>query len=185
MVQESVAAGADLVTFSGDKLLGGPQAGIIVGRRDLIGQLRRHPLARALRVDKSTIAGLAATLHSYLRGTALQEIPVWKLISTPLIDLQARAQAIATALNAVGIPARATDCAGAVGGGSLPGVTQPSAGVLLTPATENATALARRLRMADPPVVARIVDEQVLCDLRSVFPTEDAVLIKVLREVWR
>ncbi len=185
MVQESVAAGADLVTFSGDKLLGGPQAGIIVGRRDLIGQLRRHPLARALRVDKSTIAGLAATLHSYLRGTALQEIPVWKLISTPLIDLQARAQAIATALNAVGIPARATDCAGAIGGGSLPGVTQPSAGVLLTPATENATALARRLRMADPPVVARIVDEQVLCDLRSVFPTEDAVLINVLREVWR
>lgn len=184
-VQESIAAGADLVTFSGDKLLGGPQAGIIVGRRELIARLRRHPLARALRVDKCTIAGLTATLHSYLRGTALREIPVWQLISTPLSALQARAERIAGALRAAGIPAQMVDCASAIGGGSLPGATQPSAGVALPPVGCGATVLAHRLRMANPPVITRIVDDQVLCDLRSVFPHEDTTLINVVREVWQ
>lgn len=179
-VQASVAAGADLVTFSGDKLLGGPQAGIIAGRRDLVGQLRRHPLARALRVDKGTIAGLAATLHSYLRGAALREIPVWQLISTPVAELQRRAEAMAATLVAAGLSARAIACESAIGGGSLPGATQPSAGVALVPATGTATALAARLRAGDPPVVARIVDEQVVCDLRSVFPAEDATLSEAL-----
>ncbi|OAN45474.1 L-seryl-tRNA(Sec) selenium transferase [Chloroflexus islandicus] len=184
-VQASVAAGADLVTFSGDKLLGGPQAGIIVGRRDLVGQLRRHPLARALRVDKSTIAGLAATLHSYLRGAALREIPVWQLISTPVTALQQRAEAMAATLVAASLPARAIACESAIGGGSLPGATQPSFGVALTPASSNATALAARLRAGDPPVVARIVDEQVVCDLRSVFPAEDATLAAALIAAYR
>ncbi|WP_298817735.1 L-seryl-tRNA(Sec) selenium transferase [Chloroflexus sp.] len=184
-VQESVAAGADLVTFSGDKLLGGPQAGIIVGRRDLVSKLRRHPLARALRIDKSTIAGLAATLYSYLRGTALREIPVWQLISTPLADLQQRAETLAIRLNAAGIPACAVACESAVGGGSLPGATQPSAGVAISPVVGNATELASRLRAGRPPVVARIVDKQVLCDLRSVFPGEDEMLATALMNAWQ
>lgn len=184
-VQASVAAGADLVTFSGDKLLGGPQAGIIVGRRDLVGQLRRHPLARALRVDKCTIAGLAATLHSYLRGAALREIPVWQLISTPVEALQRRAETITAALTAAGIPARAIACESAIGGGSLPGATQPSAGVAIAPVAGNATTLAARLRAGDPPVVARIVDEQVVCDLRSVFPMEDERLVTAIVAVYR
>ncbi len=184
-VQESVAAGADVVTFSGDKLLGGPQAGIIVGRRELIGQLRRHPLARALRIDKCTIAGLVATLQSYLRGTALSEIPVWQLISAPVTTLRQRAEQIAAQLHAVGIPAQVVDCASAVGGGSLPGATQPSAGVSIAPGTVNATALAARLRAATQPVVARIENDRVLCDLRSVFPAEDAILVATLKEVWQ
>ncbi len=184
-VQESVAAGADVVTFSGDKLLGGPQAGIIVGRRELIGQLRRHPLARALRIDKCTIAGLVATLQSYLRGTALSEIPVWQLISAPVTTLRQRAEQIAAQLHAVGIPAQVVDCASAVGGGSLPGATQPSAGVSIAPGTVNATAIAARLRAATQPVVARIENDRVLCDLRSVFPAEDAILVATIKEVWQ
>ncbi|MEF3273291.1 MAG: L-seryl-tRNA(Sec) selenium transferase [Chloroflexus sp.] len=184
-VQESVAAGADLVTFSGDKLLGGPQAGIIVGRRDLVSILRRHPLARALRIDKSTIAGLAATLHSYLRGTALREIPVWQLISTPLTTLQQRAAALAATLTAADIPARVVDCDSAVGGGSLPGATQPSAGVAIPAPGSHATTLAARLRAGNPPVVVRIVAEQVLCDLRSVFPDEDSTLAAALITAYR
>ncbi|MGQ9613091.1 L-seryl-tRNA(Sec) selenium transferase [Chloroflexus sp.] len=184
-VQESVAAGADLVAFAGDKLLGGSQAGIIVGRRELIARLQRHPLARALRVDTCTIAGLTATLHSYLRGTALREIPVWQLISTPLSALQAHAERIAGELRTAGIPAQMVDCASAIGGGSLPGATQPSAGVALPPVGCGATVLAHRLRMANPLVITRIVDDQVLCDLRSVFPHEDNTLINVVREVWQ
>ncbi len=184
-VQESIAAGADVVAFSGDKLLGGPQAGIIVGRRELIGQLRRHPLARALRIDKCTIAGLAATLQSYLRGAALNEIPVWQLISAPVTTLRQRAEQIAAQLHVAGIPAQVVDCASAVGGGSLPGATQPSAGVSIAPGTVNATTLAARLRAATQPVVARIEDDRVLCDLRSVFPAEDAILVATLKEVWQ
>ncbi len=125
-VQDSVAAGADLVTFSGDKLLGGPQAGLIVGRADLIAELRQHPLTRALRVDKSTLAALQATLLHYVRGEAEREVPVWRMIATPLEELAARAADLAAGLRAAGIPATVVQATSTVGGGALPGETLPT-----------------------------------------------------------
>ena len=115
-VPQSVAAGADLVTFSGDKLLGGPQAGLIVGRRELMAQLRQHPLTRALRVDKSTLAALQATLLHYLRGEAEAEIPVWRMIAMPVEALAARAEALAATLRDQGVPATVVPAASTVGG---------------------------------------------------------------------
>ncbi|HMQ30138.1 MAG TPA: L-seryl-tRNA(Sec) selenium transferase [Chloroflexaceae bacterium] len=184
-VQESVAAGADLVTFSGDKLLGGPQAGLVVGRRDLIEALRRHPLARALRIDKATIAGLEATLRSYLLGRALEEIPVWRMIAAPLGGLQARAEALAARMLAAGLPAEAVGCRSAVGGGSLPGESQASAGVAVAPGPGGAEALAARLRAGEPAVVARIAEGRLLCDLRAVLPEQDETLGVRLAAAWR
>ncbi len=182
-VSASVAAGADLIAFSGDKLLGGPQAGLLVGRADLIAQLKRHPLARALRVDKTTIAGLEATLRSYRRGHATTEIPVWRMISTDAAELQTRAIAFAAALAADGLPAAPLACRSAVGGGSLPGSTQPSWGVAIDCAgVDN---LARILRRSDPTVVARIVEGRLLCDLRTVLPAEEPALGAALRFAWR
>ena len=125
-VQDSIAAGADLVLFSGDKLLGGPQAGIIVGRAAPIAALRRHPLARALRVDKLTYAALEATLLHYVRGEAEHEVPVWAMISADLATLHQRAHAWAATLTAVGLPATAIPGHSAVGGGTLPGDTLPT-----------------------------------------------------------
>ena len=179
-VQASVASGADLITFSGDKLLGGPQAGLIVGRRDLIEQLRRHPLARALRVDKTTIAGLEATLRAYLSGTALDELPVWRMISAPLAGLQARAEALAAQLRAAGLAAEVAPCRSAVGGGSLPGETLPSVAVAIKPGPDGADALAARLRAGSPAVVARIAEGRLLLDLRTVFVEQDELLLRQL-----
>ncbi len=181
-VQESVAAGADLVTFSGDKLLGGPQAGLIVGRRELVERLKRHPLARALRVDKTTIAGMEATLLSYLRGRAADEIPIWRMIAAPLDGLRARAEALLGRLSLAGAAAAVADCASAVGGGSLPGETLPSAGVSI--ATDSA-GLSRRLRLGDPHVVARLVDGQLTFDMRSVLPEQDEALAEAILAALR
>jgi L-seryl-tRNA(Ser) seleniumtransferase len=172
-VPESVAAGADLITFSGDKLLGGPQAGLIVGRKELVDQLKRHPLARALRLDKTTIAGLEATLLSYLRGQAAAEIPVWRMIAAPLGGLRARAEALAARLAQAGADAAVANCASAVGGGSLPGETLPSICVALSPEPHSADALSQRLRVGEPAVVARIAEGRVMFDLRTVLPEQD------------
>ncbi len=181
-VQESVAAGADLVTFSGDKLLGGPQAGIIVGRERWVRALRRHPLARALRVDKTTLAGLQATLLHYLRGEAEREIPVWRMIAARPEDLERRARTWAEALQAQGVEAAIAATRSAVGGGSLPGETLPSTAVVLTP--RSAEALGRALREGDPPVVARVVEEQVWLDPRTVQPEEESALLEAVRIAW-
>lgn len=169
-----IAAGADLVAFSGDKLLGGPQAGVIVGRAALIELVRQHPLMRALRVDKTTLAALEATLLTYVRGRAIEELPVWRMIAAPAAQLQQRAAAIAAA---VGPPACVVASAGAVGGGALPGATLPGYAVALP----GGTARAARLRRQTPPVIARIADGQLLLDLRSVLPEHDAALSEVLR----
>lgn len=182
-VQERVAAGADLVTFSGDKLLGGPQAGLIVGRRELVERLRRHPLARALRVDKTTIAGLEATLQSYLRGQATSEIPVWRMITAPLSDLQTRAAALAATLQAAALHAEVVECRSAVGGGSLPGETLPSAGVAVAPGADGADRCAARLRLGTPAVVARIAEGRLIVDLRTVLAEDDQILARRLREM--
>lgn len=179
-VQESIAAGADLVTFSGDKLLGGPQAGIIVGREALIAQLRRHPLARALRLDKTTIAGLEATLLSYRRGRALEELPLWQMLAAPVEALAARAQAMAAQLTQAGLVATALPCDSTIGGGSLPGASLPSYGVALSPQGAGATAMAARLRKGTPAVVVRISAERVLCDLRTVLVAQEPDLVAQL-----
>jgi L-seryl-tRNA(Ser) seleniumtransferase len=176
LVQDSVRDGADLVCFSGDKLLGGPQAGIIVGRAALVAALRRHPLMRAIRPDKLTLAALGATLVHYARGEAEREIPVWRMLSTTPVALAARAQQLASALQGTVVETQS-----AIGGGSLPGQTQPSWAVAL-PAT-SADALARHLRQASPPVVGRIEDGRLLLDLRTILPEQDDTLRRAVSHV--
>lgn len=168
-VQEAVAAGADVVTFSGDKLLGGPQAGLVVGRRAIIAKLRSHALMRALRPDKTTIAGLLATLAAYRDGTALTELPVWRMISAAPSDLERRAAALAQHLGGEMVETRST-----VGGGSLPEETQPSFAVALRGRPQH---LAPALRGAEPPVIGRVVDERLALDLRSILPEDDERLV--------
>ncbi len=170
MVQASVAAGVALTAFSGDKLLGGPQAGIIVGRASEIGRLRKHPLMRAIRPDKLTLAALGATLVHYLRGEAEREVPVWRMIAAASAELEARARSLAAQLGATAVETRS-----AIGGGSLPGQTQPSWAVALdSPAPDK---LAAALRHADPPVIGRIEDGRLLLDLRAILPEQDVVLV--------
>jgi L-seryl-tRNA(Ser) seleniumtransferase len=182
MVQESLAAGADVVTFSGDKLLGGPQAGLISGRGDLIARVRSHPLARALRVDKMTLAALDATLRAYQRGRGVDEIPVWQMIAAPVARLQTQAEAWAVYLRGRGI-AGATVWTGesAVGGGSLPGETLPTA--LLAVAHPDADGVAARLRAASPPVVCRIQRDHLLFDPRTVLPGQEEELLAAVADV--
>jgi L-seryl-tRNA(Ser) seleniumtransferase len=173
MVQSSVAAQTTLVAFSGDKLLGGPQAGIIVGRAAEIGRLRRHPLMRAIRPDKLTLAALGATLVHYVRGEAEREVPVWRMISTPAEVLRSRAADLARPLAGTPVPTRS-----AIGGGSLPGQTQPSWAIALN-ATSPDT-LAAALRHTSPPVIGRIEDDRVLLDLRTILPEQDLLLLEAV-----
>jgi L-seryl-tRNA(Ser) seleniumtransferase len=176
LVQESVSAGADLVTFSGDKLLGGPQAGLIVGRAELVQRLRKHPLTRALRVDKATLAALQATLLHYVRGEAEREIPVWQMIAAPREALAARAGELAARLRGQGIATRVVQVMGTVGGGSLPGQELPGAAVAVARSSLSPDELARRLRNGRPPVVGRIEADELLLDMRTVQPDEDEPL---------
>lgn len=177
-----VRAGVDLVSFSGDKMLGGPQAGIIVGQKALLERLRRHPLTRALRVDKTTLAGLQATLLHYLRQEAVAEIPVWQMIAAPLEAIRGRAEAWAAQVQAVGIPATTRVAHSTVGGGSLPGQMLPTAVVALEPASPDA--LAARLRAQEPPVIARIEANRLLLDPRTVLPQEDTTLLAAVQRAW-
>ncbi len=182
LVPDSVRLGATVVCFSGDKLLGGPQAGVIVGKAAAIELIRRHPLARALRIDKVSLAGLEATLRHYQRGEATSEVPVWRMISTPADTLERRARALAASFPPAIAQVVATRAA--VGGGSLPQETLPSWGLRVVPSTEGsgaaAASLARRLRSSSPPVVARIEQDSVVLDLRTVRSEDDAVLATAL-----
>ncbi len=178
-VQERVRAGADLVCFSGDKLLGAPQAGILAGRRDAIRRVRRHPLVRALRVDKVTLAGLSATLAHYERGEAASKVPVWRAIALSPESIRARAESWREALGETGARCDVLPARSAVGGGSLPEVTLPTF-VLALPRGD-ADALATRLRRADPPVVARIEDGRVVLDPRTVMQGEDEAVVGAVR----
>lgn len=180
-VGASIAAGADLVTFSGDKLLGGPQAGIIVGRKELVAQLRRHPMARALRVDKLTFAALDATLRSYQRGRALQELPVWQMISATVAELTNRVQGWLTQLQAAHLVGEIVPGESAVGGGSLPGEVLPTVLLAINHPTPDAAAAA--LRQQNPPVVCRIQCAQLLFDPRSVLPSQEPALFRALVNV--
>jgi L-seryl-tRNA(Ser) seleniumtransferase len=175
--QESLQAGCDLVAFSGDKLLGGPQAGIIVGRRELVERLRQHPLARAIRADKLCLAGLAATLDHYRRGEAVAHIPIWQMIARPLDDIRAVAQRWAQSLGG-----QVIDGQSAVGGGSLPGETLPTALLALNvPAPDR---VAARLRLGDPPIIARIAEDRLLLDPRTVLPAQESALLAALRAAF-
>ena len=176
-VQDSVAAGADLTMFSGDKLLGGPQAGIIVGRSDLVETLRRHPLARAVRMDKGSVAALTATLLHYLRGDALQKLPVWRMIAEPLAAVRRRARRWA---RAIGPAANLVDGRSMIGGGSLPEESLPTALVAVPGEGAYVSDLARRLRLGEQPVVARIERDVLLLDPRTVLPGEEAALLRAL-----
>lgn len=179
-VQDSVRDGASIVCFSGDKLLGGPQAGLIVGARDAIARVRAHPLARALRIDKASLAGLETTLRHYVRGEATAKIPIWRAVATPLDELERRAARLVAAIDSPRL--RTVSTRAAVGGGSLPQETVPSFALKITPRPGlDIALLARRLRAGDPPVVGRIEDNALILDLRTVLPGEDATLLATVR----
>ena len=173
--QESVAAGVGLTFFSGDKLLGGPQAGIIVGQRDLVQRLERHPLARAVRIDKFSLAGLTATLVHYLKGEAEREIPVWRMISASPDSLKKRACSWQSHLEA---PTSVVPARSAIGGGSLPGETLPTWALALScqDVPGSAEEIMRRLRSNRPPIIARIEADQVILDPRTVLPEDEDAL---------
>jgi L-seryl-tRNA(Ser) seleniumtransferase len=173
-VTEALAGGADLVTFSGDKLLGGPQAGLVAGRRDLVERLRRHPMARALRVDKMTVAALEAVLRLYATGRR-DEIPIWQRLGARQSGLVARARGLASVLKT----AQVRESEAAMGGGTLPGYAIPSAEVVL--GTGNPNRLAARLRLGRPPVFCRVEDGSLVFDLRSVPPEDDDRLLRAIR----
>ena len=172
-VRDSIRSGADLVMFSGDKLLGGPQAGILAGSEDTISRLRRHPLMRALRVDKLTYAALEATLAEYAAGRAAMTVPVARMIAASPSALEARATSIAAALRTAGYSAKVIDGASTIGGGSAPGSMLPTTIIALSHSAFGATDLEAALRAQDPPVIARIDNNRVLLDLRTVLPEQD------------
>ena len=180
MVQERVAAGADLVCFSGDKLLGGPQAGILVGRREAVERVKRHPLMRALRVDKVTLAGLSATLAHYERGEAERKVPVWRAIAQRPDAIEERARGWLATLGESARGATVRESSSAIGGGSLPEVTLPTCVIALP--SDSPDRLAARLRQGDPPVVGRIEQGSVVLDPRTVGPGEDEALLATVRE---
>ena len=180
-VQESVAAGATVVCFSGDKLLGGPQAGIIVGQAKYVQPLKTHPLARALRSDKLCLVGLQATLLHYLKDEAPEQVPVWRMIATPLGEIEHRARRWRRNLRRSGIQAEIVDGESTVGGGSLPGETLPTKLIALN--VVHPDRLAAALRAADPPVVARIEADRLVLDPRTVLVEEERELLRVVSEV--
>jgi L-seryl-tRNA(Ser) seleniumtransferase len=181
MVQQSVSLGVELACFSGDKLIGGPQAGIIVGRKAMVDKLKRHALARAVRIDKIRLAGLAATLIHYLKGEALEKIPIWRMISAPLDEIDRRARLWAKAL---GDLAQVVEGETMIGGGSLPGSTLQTRLVAIGGKQGRgniAPALARKLRHNVPPVIGRISDDVLLLDPRTVLDEEDNIVLQAIK----
>jgi L-seryl-tRNA(Ser) seleniumtransferase len=176
-IQESLAAGVDLVCFSGDKLLGGPQAGIILGKADLMAKIKKHPLARALRADKLCLAGLSATLLHYLKDEAETEIPVWRMISIKYAALRRRAEVWKNTLEA----GEVIEGLSTVGGGSLPEETLPTA--LLALPTAQPNRMLARLRALPVSIIARVEDNQVVLDPRTVLPEQEGALLTGLRSL--
>ncbi len=179
-VRQSLEAGVDLVAFSGDKLLGGPQAGIIAGRADLVARVRQHPLMRAVRADKQTYAALEATLALWMRPGDRAEVPVVRMLLASVDSLARRAEAmigdlVRTADGAV--RARVVDGASTIGGGSAPQSELPSTLVALRSSSGSAAQLEARLRLGAPPIIARVHDDEVLLDLRTVHPDDDARVV--------
>lgn len=185
LVADSVRAGVDLVTFSGDKLLGGPQAGIIVGRRDLIERLRMNPLARAVRSDKLTLAALEATLRLYQdEERVVEALPVLRALALPLPEVTRRARELAKRIAGLpcGVQAEVEEEFSEVGGGALPLERIPTAVVVLRHPHLSAVVLEERLRTAEPPVLGRIVEDRLLLDPRSLLPGEEEEIVQVMAE---
>ena len=179
--RDSLEAGCDLVVFSGDKLLGGPQAGLVLGREDLIAQLRANPLCRALRVDKVTLAGLEATLRLYRDPhRALREIPTLRMLSSDLEQLADRAHTLADQLTASEVDCEVVEVGGSVGGGTYPGIKLRSWALQI--AAPSVTDLGISLRSGDPPVIARILDDRLILDVRTVLPSQEEDLIRRVSE---
>jgi L-seryl-tRNA(Ser) seleniumtransferase len=178
-VQESLAAGADLVCFSGDKLLGGPQAGIILGKADPITKIKKHPLARAVRADKLCLAALTATLLHYLKDETEREIPVWRMIAAAPKQLKARARYWAAELCQGEVVASQST----VGGGSLPGESLPTS--VLSLAVKSPDKFLKMLRRQQPPVIARTENDRILLDPRTVLPEQDEALLASLMNAFR
>jgi len=168
-----LAEGADIVCFSGDKVLGGPQAGILLGRAELVERLAKHPLARALRVGKLTLAALDHTLMAYRAGRP-EEIPIWAMMHAPLADLSQRAEALVDALEGTPAELEVVPCHDAIGGGSHPGEVLDGVAVAIQPRKGSADALCARLRAGETPLVAVISEDRVLVHLRSLQPRDDA-----------
>jgi L-seryl-tRNA(Ser) seleniumtransferase len=173
-VARTIATGADAVMFSGDKLLGGPQAGVIAGSQALVAKLRTHPLMRALRVDKLTYAALEATLEEYAAGRAQSSIPVTAMLAMPLAEIERRARALASAL--AGIDALVIDGVSTIGGGSVPGSAIPTRLVAVAHPALRAEQLEERLRQHSTPIITRILEGRLVIDLRTVNPEDDEVL---------
>lgn len=176
-VQESLAAGVDLVCFSGDKLLGGPQAGIILGKADLLARIKKHPLARAVRADKLCLAALSATLLHYLKDEAVREVPIWRMIAATETELRAKAQTWLRALDT----GEVVPCRSTVGGGSLPEETLPSWGLALN--VRRPTRFLADLRSLPQPVIARVEADRVLLDPRTVLVGQESILLAGVRSV--
>ncbi|HXG69056.1 MAG TPA: L-seryl-tRNA(Sec) selenium transferase, partial [Gemmatimonadaceae bacterium] len=181
-VARSLRDGVDVVLFSGDKLLGGPQAGIVAGARASLELVRRHPLMRALRVDKMTYAALEGTLDAYVSGRS-ERVPVLRMMMLTLEAIDTRARAVVETLAARGIRATIVDGASTIGGGSAPGATLPTRLIELHHDSLGATALEARLRALDPPLIARIQNDHVVLDLRTVFEEDDGGLAEMLSGV--
>ncbi len=184
VVGDSIRAGVDACCFSGDKLLGGPQAGIIVGRSALIARMRAHPLMRALRVDKMTYAALEATLVEYAAGRATTTVPVQRMLTAGADEIRARADALTSTLGAVsGWHCDVVPGMSAIGGGSAAGVELPTWLAAIAKDALSADALETQLRLQTPPVVGRIEDGRVVLDLRTVLPSQDALLVALLSDL--
>lgn len=188
-ISESMRAGADIICFSGDKLLGGPQAGVIIGRREALARIERHPLMRAIRIDKLTLAALEATLQAYADDTFQDELPIWRAISQTADVIGERAERLTARLQRNGIPTEVAAGESTVGGGSLPGETLPTM-LCAIPARSavhrlDAARLAEALRQGAPPVVARVLRDQALFDLRTVAPEEEETLYHSILAAWR
>jgi L-seryl-tRNA(Ser) seleniumtransferase len=184
VIRESLASGADIVSFSGDKLLGAAQAGLIVGRDEFIERLRRAPLYRALRADKLALAALEATLEAHARGASFTEVPALRMLAEPLAQLQKRARAFARRLHRRSSlnlwQSEIIVGQSAIGGGSAPMTHPPTALIALSHRESTAVRLEQLLREARPPVIARIVDDRVVLDLRTIAEDEESELLDAL-----
>ncbi len=185
IISQSIAHGADVVTFSGDKLLGGVQSGLIVGRREVVERIRKHPLYRALRVDKLIYAALEATLEAFRRENFMQEIPVLKMLSASHAELMKRTAAFADKLHdALGtdsaLQLKVTDGNSVIGGGSAPDVQPATTLLALKHSQMSVSKLEKKLRSSKPPVITRILEDKVLLDLRTVFENEEEELLEIL-----
>jgi L-seryl-tRNA(Ser) seleniumtransferase len=178
-IQDSLRSGTDLLACSGDKLLGGPQAGLLLGRAEVVDRVMKHPLARAVRIDKLTLAALTATLDLYLTQS-VGELPIWNMLGASADAIAARAQSWQRRLVERGIEVEVVAAESTVGGGSLPGERLPTTVLAITPRPGRAADLLRRLREQEPPVIGRIEQERVLLDPRTVLPNEDDVLLSAV-----